>query len=133
MKIKNYTNDIPQDQYEVSSVLQDKNGTLITLEGKYNKLTIHFGAIGCICISDEGCRIETYNNNETKEIIEYQLNKFYGNPLFVATNDNDFTLWLKKESCGFSNSLNHYLIITINDLIDIASPFPPKISTKKLD
>ncbi len=133
MKIKNYNNDIPHDHYEVTSIVQNKNGTLITLEGKNNKLTIHFGSIGCICISDEGCRIETYNNNETKEITEYQLNKFYGNPLFIATDDNDFTLWLKKESCGFSDSLNHYLIITINDLIDIASPFSPEISTTRLN
>lgn len=33
MEIKNYNNDIPDDYYEVMSILQDRNGTLITLDG----------------------------------------------------------------------------------------------------
>ncbi len=42
MEIKNYNNDIPDDYYEVMSILQDRNGTLITLDGINNEVKIRF-------------------------------------------------------------------------------------------
>lgn len=126
MEIKNYNNDIPDDYYEVMSILQDRNGTLITLDGINNEVKIRFGAVDSICDTDEGSRMETYLNGKTKELNEYQAKKFYGNPFFVATAETDFTLWLKKESWGFSEGVGHYLIITLNDIVDIASVFPPQ-------
>lgn len=126
MGIKNYNNDIPDDYYEVMSILQDRNGTLITLDGINNEVKIRFGAVDSICDTDEGSRMETYLNGKTKELNEYRAKKFYGNPFFVATAETDFTLWLKKESWGFSEGVGHYLIITLNDIVDIASVFPPQ-------
>lgn len=126
MEIKNYNNDIPDDYYEVMSILQDRNGTLITLDGINNEVKIRFGAVDSICDTDEGSRMETYLNGKTKELNEYRAKKFYGNPFFVATAETDFTLWLKKESWGFSEVVGHYLIITLNDIVDIASVFPPQ-------
>lgn len=126
MEIKNYNNDIPDDYYEVMSILQDRNGTLITLDGINNEVKIRFGAVDSICDTDEGSRMETYLYGKTKELNEYRAKKFYGNPFFVATADTDFTLWLKKESWGFSEGVGHYLIITLNDIVDIASVFPPQ-------
>lgn len=128
MEIKNYNNEIPDDYYEFMSVLQDINGTLITLDGINNEVKIRFGAVDSICVTDWCSRIETYNNGKTKALNEYRLKNFYGNPFFIATAETDFTLWLKKESCGFSeaNGVGHYLIITLNDIVDIASVFPPQ-------
>lgn len=126
MEIKNYNNDIPDDYYEVMSILQDRNGTLITLDGINNEVKIRFGAVDSICDTDEGSRMETYLNGKTKELNKYRAKKFYGNPFFVATAETDFTLWLKKESWGFSEGVGHYLIITLNDIVDIASVFPPQ-------
>ena len=126
MEIKNYNNDIPDDNYEVMSIFQDINGTLITLDGINNEVKIRFGAVDCICDTDEGSRMETYLNGKTKALNEYRAKKFYGNPFFIATNETDFTLWLKKESWGFSEGVGHYLIITLNDIVDIASVFPPQ-------
>lgn len=131
MEIKEFEN-IPSDQYEIISIVQNKKGTNIHLIGLDYSLEVHFGSIGCICICDEGCRIESYNNKIIEKITKYQSNKFYGNPIFVSKSENEFTNWLKKESCGFSESLIHYLIITINDYVDIASPFPPKIKIKQI-
>ena len=71
MEIKNYNNDIPDDYYEVMSILQDRNGTLITLDGINNEVKIRFGAVDCICDTDEGSRMETYLNGKTKELNEY--------------------------------------------------------------
>ena len=126
MEIKNYNNDIPDDNYEVMLVLQDINGTLITLDGINNEVKIRFGAVDSICVTDEGLRMETYLNGKTKVLNEYRAKKFYGNPFFIATSESDFTLWLKKESWGFSEGVGHYLIITLNHIVDIASVFPPQ-------
>ena len=126
MEIKNYNNDIPDDNYVVMSVLQDINGTLITLDGINNEVKIRFGAVDSICVTDEGLRMETYLNGKTKVLNEYRAKKFYGNPFFIATSESDFTLWLKKESWGFSEGVGHYLIITLNHIVDIASVFPPQ-------
>ena len=131
MEIKNYNNDIPDDYYEVMTVKRGMNGILITLDGVNNRVKIRFGAVDCICVTDEKSRMETYLNGKTKALNEYRAKKFYGNPFFIATAETDFTLWLKKESCGFSEGVGHYLIITLNDIVDIASVFPPKISIKK--
>lgn len=78
----------------------------------------------------DGCRIESYNL--IKEIDEYRKNHFSGNPIYIASCESDFTLWLKKESCGFSESLQHNVIITLNDFIDVASAFPPKLEVIEL-
>ena len=72
MEIKNYNNDIPDDYYEVMSILQDRNGTLITLDGINNEVKIRFGAVDSICDTDEGSRMETYLNGKTKELNEYR-------------------------------------------------------------
>lgn len=53
MEIKNYNNDIPDDYYEVMSVLQDINGTLITLDGINNKVKNRFGAVDYICVTKD--------------------------------------------------------------------------------
>ena len=126
MEIRNYNNDIPDDYYEVMTVKRGMNGTLITLDGVNNRIKIRFGAVDSICVTDEGLRMETYLNGKTKVLNEYRAKKFYGNPFFIATSESDFTLWLKKESWGFSEGVGHYLIITLNHIVDIASVFPPQ-------
>lgn len=73
MEIKNYNNEIPDNYYEVMSVLQDINGTLITLDGINNEEKIRFWAVDSICVTDEGSRIETYNNGKTKALSGYRL------------------------------------------------------------
>ncbi len=116
---------IPKDRYEVTSVIQNFDGTLITLEGKEHNINVTFGSVQCLCVCDEGVRIESYN--KIADIQEYRKNNFYGVPVF-SVKSSDFLNWLEYESCGFSNNQNHYAIITINDFIDIAVGFPPKIT-----
>ncbi|MCD8373437.1 MAG: hypothetical protein LUD27_09095 [Clostridia bacterium] len=119
-----YDKSIPDDNYEVTSVIQNSDGTQITLQGKENTVTVSFGCVECLCVCDEGRRIESYNRIEG--IKSYRKNCFFGNPLYVAK-DTDFLRWLNFESCTFSQKDAHYAVITVNDFIDIAAVFPPKI------
>lgn len=116
---------IPKDNYEVTSIIQNSDGTAIALEGKKHNITVAFGSVQCLCVCDEGARIESYNR--IADIQEYRKNKFYGIPVF-SVSDSGFLGWLEYESCGFSGNQNHYSVITINDFIDIAAGFPPNIT-----
>lgn len=116
--------DVPIDTYEVSEVIQNSEGTVIKLMGEKNNMDITFGFVDSLRITDEGRRIRTYNENES--IQKYREN-FIGNPLYKVEQSEYFE-WIKKESAGFSTDLEHYAIITENDLIDVLSTFPPTIT-----
>ncbi|WP_375180209.1 hypothetical protein [Enterococcus rotai] len=87
-------------------------------------MDITFGFVDSLRITDEGRRIRTYN--EIESIQKYREN-FIGNPLYKVEQSEYFE-WIKKESAGFSTDLEHYAIITENDLIDVLSTFPPTIT-----
>lgn len=121
-------NIIPKDLYEVTSVIQDCNGTVIELEGEHFRMRIKFGFVDAIRVCDEGRRIRTYN--EVDEIQIYREN-FIGNPIFLV-NNSEFNNWIIRESMGIYTDLKHYSIITMNDIVDIISSFPPEINISNL-
>lgn len=123
------TNIVPKDLYEVTSIIQDNNGTVINLEGNQFRMKIKFGFVDALRVCDEGRRIRTYN--EVQEIQIYREN-FIGNPIFIV-NNSEFNTWIIKESAGIYTDLKHYSIITMNDIVDIISSFPPEINVVKLE
>ncbi len=125
---KVYSEDIPNDRYEVSEVVQNSDGTKIVLEGLSHIVTVNFGFVEALCICDEGRRIESYH--QIPELQAYRKADFEGKPLYLAEG-SDFLKWLMKESCGFAFDDLHFAIVTQNDFLDIAAPFPPKIEIKK--
>ena len=116
---------VPDDRYEVVSVVRDEDGTAILLGGERYSVKIYFGFVEVLCICDEGRRIESYNR--IGDIQTYRKNDFFGCPLYKVGGDSGFMRWLNEESCGFSFQDGHYAVITLNDFIDIAAAFPPKI------
>lgn len=114
---------IPEGHYEVLEILQNKNGTNIILESEKSKVLLKFGFIDALRVCDEGRRIKTYN--EVEEIQTYR-NDFVGVPLYLVDNSK-FCQWIMKESAGFYTNGLHFAVVTINDIVDIISPYPPKI------
>lgn len=124
-----YRDDIiPADNYDVVSVSQECDGTRIVLEGNKVTLQIQFWGVDSLRITDEGKRIRTYN--EVENLQEYRKN-FIGKPLYTVDN-SEFLDWLKKESAGFYTDFVHYTIVTIDDIVDIATTFPPEITVKHI-
>ena len=117
---------IPVDCYTVISVSQDCKGTKIILEGKRYSIQVKFMDIDSLRITDEGRRIRTYH--EIESIQEYRKG-FLGRPVFTVEN-SEFLDWLKKESAGIYTEFTHYAIMTIDDIIDIAAIFPPRIDVE---
>lgn len=116
---------IKTDKFEVDKLIYDENGTKIIIKGEHFSYEVIFGAIGSIHICDEGTRIRSYN--EILEIQEYRKSGFEGNPIYEIKGNTQYKSFIENESCGFSSSMNLYVIITINHFIEILSPFPPEI------
>lgn len=115
--------DIPKGVYEVTEVIQNSEGTKIQLESETNKLTIFFEFADAIRICDEGRRIKTYNECEA---IQNYRKDFFGNPIYKVIN-SEFNAWIAEESAGFYTDLSHFVIVTLNDIIDVVSSKPPEI------
>lgn len=117
---------IPLDNYEVLEIVQNVEGTKITMGGNSNDLIIKFSFIDSLRVSDEGRRLRTYN--EVEEIQKYR-EEFYGNPLYKVQN-SEFLKWIEIESAGIYTDMVHYAIVTINNIVDMVSSFPPEIEIK---
>ena len=115
---------LPDDCYEVVSVVQDENGTTISLAGERHSAKISFGSVEALCICDEGRRIDSYNR--IGDIQPYRKREFFGCPFYKVEGDSDFLKWLNAESCGFSVRDEHYAVITLNHFIDIAASLMKK-------
>ncbi len=120
--------EVPDDCYEVTSVVRDGDGTRILLTGERCVLMVEFGFVEALRICDEGRRIQSYH--QIGDLQGYRKRNFCGNPIFRVGGDSDFSEWLKSESCGFSFRDELYAVITQNDFIDIAAAFPPKIKAE---
>lgn len=120
--------NIPMGLYEVVEIIQNSNGTKIELQSEDYKVIICFDFADSLRISDEGRRIKTYN--EVIEIQEYRKD-FVGIPLYKVIN-SEFCRWLREESAGFYTEFSHYVIITINDIVDIISRDEPEIMVHKI-
>ena len=118
------------DQYEIYSIVYDDDGAKIVLKGINFSYEIVFGAISALNICDEGVRIKSYN--EITEIQDYRKNKFKGIPIFEISGTTPYKQFIADESCGFSDSLLFFAIVTLNHFIEIANPFPPVVRQIKL-
>lgn len=115
--------EIISDDYEVYEICRNEQGTLIRLSGLENELHLCFNFVDSLRFTDEGRRIATYN--DVMELQKYR-STFKGNPLFIVR-DSEYIKWLNTESAGFIGKVEHYAIVTRNDIVDIVSDTPPRI------
>ena len=126
---KNYEkSSVPNDNYEVFEVTVNSEGTKIILNGVKNTVSIKFCTVDSLRVSDEGRRIKTYH--EVEGIQEYREN-FYGNPIYQVEN-SEFASWVVEESAGFCTDMQHYAIVTLNDIVDVLDAFPPEIIVEEI-
>lgn len=114
---------IKNDDYEVYEISRNEFGTSIKLVGLINELHLHFDFVDSLRFTDEGRRLATYNDVEQLQIYR---KTFKGNPIFLVKNSN-YIDWLNTESAGFIGAVDHFVIVTRNDIIDIISNESPRI------
>jgi hypothetical protein len=120
-----YKNMIPIGKYETLVKNGEKAGLSIKLESTEYIANINFGVVSAFRMLDEGILLEgVFDENE---ILRYRKNNFsntiyrvqggeFGN--FVKKNGNELYDYL---------DLKHYIIITINYVIEIISRWEPSI------
>lgn len=118
---------IPEGVYEITEVIQNFEGTKLTLESDTFKIVILFEFADSVRISDEGRRIKTYQ--ECKELQTYRKN-FNGNPIYVVEKSL-FKKWIIEESVGIYTESTHYAVVTKNDIVDVLSYQEPIINIYK--
>lgn len=110
----------------LESLLQDRNGLKIQFEcndGK--KIDIIFGYTALSCrVTDEGDMLQSINYWS-----EEYGNDFFTWPLYKS-NNSSFIKWFNEESCEkfVDKTLEHYVFITEDDVIEVISATPPQIT-----
>lgn len=116
---------IPIGQYTVEMENGEGNGLVIKLENKNNLVVIDFGAISAVRMLDEGIILQgLFDDSELKK---YKVNGF-ANTIYKIEN-GDFGNSIKKMSGDMYDALKlgHYLVITLNYVIEIISSWEPEI------
>lgn len=128
--VKLQQHKIPEGQFVVTSFVQNSDGARIILDDEENIVEIFFdGVPSLIRIATEGIRMRTWGEIQLK----YQDKFFFRNCFFYQVKNSKLTKWAIEESCNFydSEQLNHYCIVTSEELIDILASFEPIVTLLK--
>lgn len=124
-----YVNTIPVGKYETLIRNGEGLGLLIKLESDEYIININFGVISAFRMLDEGIILEEiFDKNE---ISKYRKNNF-SNTIYKIRG-GEFSNFIKNTSNVLYDylDLKHYLIVTMNYVIEIISTWEPNIEILK--
>ena len=124
IQLKQY--EIPNGQYIVTNFIQDLEGTKIILISDSNVVEVFFDGIPVLVRNTiEGIRMRTWGEVQLK----YKNKKFFRYYFLFQIKNSKLIDWAVDESCNFydKEQLNHYCIVTSEELIDILASFTPTI------
>lgn len=118
-------NSIPVGKYQTNVKNGEESGLVIQLESAENIVNINFGAVSAFRMLDEGIVLgEVFIESE---ILRYKVDNF-SNIIYKITG-GEFGKFIKNVSNDLYDylDLKHYIIVTINYLIEIVSEWEPSI------
>lgn len=124
--IKLGRNKIPGGEYIVTSFVQNLDGAKIVLNSDFNMVEVIFDGIPVLVRNTiEGIRMKTWSEVQLK----YNNKKFFRNCFLYQIKNSGLIDWAIDESCNFydKSQLNHYCIVTSEELIDVLACFSPII------
>lgn len=124
-----YKDIIPVGKYETLVKNGEKAGLSINLESNEHIASINFGVVSAFRMLDEGIVLEgVFDDNE---ILKYRKNNF-SNTIY-RIEDGEFGNFVKQTGNELYDylELKHYIIITINYVIEIISRWEPNIEILK--
>jgi hypothetical protein len=124
-----YKNTIPAGQYWTLIRNGEEAGLLIKLESSENTVNINFGVVSAFRMLNEGIVLDgIFDENE---ISKYKRNNF-SNTIYEIL-DGEFGNFIKKASNELYDylGLTHYVIITINYVIEVVSGWEPSIEVSR--
>ena len=126
-----FKNKIPKDQYEVLLESGEKTGLIIKLSSENYKILIDFGIVLGFRVLDEGIIL---NDSSNFEQVQSLKKHGFDNIIYEIIN-GEFLRFIKQiggNLCDYVE-LKHYIIITINYVIEIVTQWKPDIEVMKLD
>ncbi len=124
-----YKSAIPVGKYQTLVKNGEDTGLIIKLEDNEYIVNIDFGIVSAFRMLDEGIALEgIFDENE---ISKHKKNNF-SNTIYKIQ-DGEFGKFIKKSSNELYNylDLKHYVIITMNYIIEVISEWEPSIETSK--
>lgn len=126
-----FKNKIPKGQYEVLLESGEKTGLIINLSSKSYKILIDFGIVLGVRVLDEGIIL---NDSSNFEQVQSLKKHGFDNIIYEVIN-GEFQGFIKQiggNLCDYLE-LKHYIIITINYVIEIVTQWKPDIEVMKLE
>ena len=122
-------NTIPVGEYQAIVKNGEDAGLLIQLESKEFIVNINFGAVSGFRMLDEGIVMEGLLDEN--EVSKYKEDNFSN--IIYKVKEGEFGKFIRKVSTGLYDvlGLEHYIIITINYLIEVISKWEPNIEVIK--
>lgn len=127
-----FANQIPKDVYTVDLSFGEDSGLRITLNGEKNEnvVLIEFGAISSYSLLDEGILLSGDHFNSA-EIEKNKATDFKSTIYEIES--GKYSKFVNNISNGLFSiyDMKHYIIITLNYVIEVASSFEPIIKVLK--
>jgi hypothetical protein len=127
--IEIFKNKIPTGKYQTSAKNGEESGLLIDLESNDYLVKIDFGVVSAFRMLDEGIVLgEIFGEKETATHAEDN----FSNTIYQVQN-GEFSNFIKMTSNELYDYLNlkHYVILTMNYVIEVISKWEPSIEVNK--
>lgn len=115
----------------LEELIKTKGAMKILLKSEEQNIALKFlfdGEVLSFCCSDEGRRLKTINELDKKYGTDFYKNQSY----FIVENSR-YVNKFNKETYNIYNNFKilHYVFLLSDDVIDILSAFPPRVSIIK--
>lgn len=126
-----FDKQIPKGKYETLLKNGEKEGLVINLVSPEHKVVINFGVVSAVRMLDEGMVLNGLFNDEEIEVFR---NKGFDNTIYQITG-GEFDGFVRK-ICGELYdclSFRHYIIISLNFIVEVITEWEPDIVIEKIE
>lgn len=126
---KVFEGKIPKDKYEMLLQNGEKQGLIITLISSQYNIEMDFGAVSAVRMLDEGIVLD--NLFEEKQVEEFRKHGF--DNVIYQIQDGEFDEFIRKIGGELYDCLRlkHYIIISLNYVVEIIAGCEPNINIIK--
>lgn len=112
-------------KYEINSIVDSDQGLFLHLSRNSFKVVIHFENSVYAFRKTE----ETFRQIMIHDLSIHFEKKFYAEWTFFKVENSSYIQWLEKQSGGLAGmfSIQHFVFLGLNSIVDVAVTYEPKI------
>ncbi|MGL4655243.1 MAG: hypothetical protein ACRCWM_05070 [Sarcina sp.] len=125
-------NDMPKGRYQTTLSNGEENGLNIKLENDEYVIELDFGVVQGLRMLEEGTLLQDKTFND-KEILKYKEDNFL--EIVYLIEEGQFKNFIKENMGDVVDilDLKHYIIITMNYVIEVISQWELEVSVSKIN